>query len=220
MGFLLFSGELARLFRSHRRQARKHRRDQQGKYKYVIHPPRGQQSRRGEPVTDTRQAYRGGTQNGSGNTHSTQRNDPRMPGPVKAGAAAAGAAPSSRTTGGSAMPTGTSTGPIANAAEEVRGALKQGAPEDLAGMRDLFGGIAELVASVAEVISQAAEMADSQLPVEKQLTDGVREMVPVLNGVADQARELLPQFERLHEAEIKRIEEPRPGEEAFDVSKQ
>jgi hypothetical protein len=107
--------------------------------------------------------------------------------------------------------------PIQDAAEAVTAGFAGFHPENAAQLRGMFDDMPGFYEELASGVARLAEKFDSELPVDRRVAEGVREMVSALAGLADQAHELNGLFKQAHEPELRRLDEPRPQEELWDV---
>lgn len=78
----------------------------------------------------------------------------------------------------------------------------------------------QLFEHLGQAIQTMASTLGEQFPVEPALPEKLREVGASVAGMADEAREAHGVHRNVHEAEINRIENPRPGEEMWDVTNQ
>jgi hypothetical protein len=109
------------------------------------------------------------------------------------------------------------TSPLTNATEEVRNGFSGFKPESAADMIDFFKEFPDFWEALADSLSGLAGRMQDEMPLHPGLAEQIREMTGAVAGLRDTAAELNGQFRNVHEKEIRRIEEPRPGEEAWDV---
>ena len=78
-------------------------------------------------------------------------------------------------------------------------------------------GLPSMFEALGAALSSLSESLASERPLDPAVTDTINEMGSVTGSYADVARELGPLYDSAHEKEIERIENPRPGEEMWDV---
>jgi len=110
--------------------------------------------------------------------------------------------------------------PIAPATEAVEEGFNGFDPENVTDMREFFADMPEFFSTLATSVNTLADKFGDDLPLDPALADHVREMVGVIAGLADHSTELGSMFEKVHEPELSRVDDPRPGEEKFDVQNQ
>jgi hypothetical protein len=86
--------------------------------------------------------------------------------------------------------------------------------------REYFQHLPELFNETGAALSAQADRLESDHPYAGPTTEALRELAAVVAGLADHATEMHQTFETDFENELRRIDEPRPGEEEFDVSRQ
>jgi hypothetical protein len=69
------------------------------------------------------------------------------------------------------------------------------------------------------VITMASTLGE-QFPVDPSLPEKLREIGASVSGMAEEAREAHGVHRNVHEAEMNRIENPRPNEQMWDVTNQ
>lgn len=109
------------------------------------------------------------------------------------------------------------TSPIAAVSEEVATSLSNFRPENVTDLRDGFRDLPDLFRVIRQGLSGMTERFADETPVHADVIEHMREMFTALDGLADHADSLGPLFEERHREELKRIDEPRPGEEILDV---
>lgn len=90
-------------------------------------------------------------------------------------------------------------------------------PENAADLRQMFDDIPEMFASLASGVSALAAKFGEELPVDPAIAEGVGELSTGLAALHDQGDRLKSVFEQAHEAELARIDSPRPNEELWDT---
>jgi hypothetical protein len=107
------------------------------------------------------------------------------------------------------------TTPIQSATEAMREVLGGYDPQNLMSALQVFPDLAEHYDGMAENLTALAARLDES-PVHETLRESLREQAGVFGGLADQAREAHAQAQSLHEDDIRRINEPRTGENMAD----
>jgi hypothetical protein len=93
-------------------------------------------------------------------------------------------------------------------------------PEHAGEQREYFTHLPELFGEMGAALSAQADRLESDHPYAGRTTDALRELAAVVAGLADHATEMHSTFETEFEPELARIDNPRPGEAEFDVSRQ
>lgn len=103
---------------------------------------------------------------------------------------------------------------IYETAQEVFAAWHPDSPEEFdAGIADLR----EIYEEMGTAITGLAGRLGSDFPVEPGTREAVAELGASTTGLADAAHEVYTAHRTDHEKEMQRAEEPRPGEEMWDV---
>jgi hypothetical protein len=85
---------------------------------------------------------------------------------------------------------------------------------------DLFlASLPRLFEAVSGSIGHVASRLGSDFPVDPAVTERLREIASTVAGMSDFAGEAHSIHRAAHARELERIEEPRPGEEFWDVAK-
>lgn len=106
--------------------------------------------------------------------------------------------------------------PISQAAEEIQGAIAGWQPENIEDLRGMMTDVGALVRALSGGVETIAAKCRDELPVHNSITEHIEQIIPALNGIADHADELPGLFEKLHEHDVERVDNPRPGEEIMD----
>jgi hypothetical protein len=107
--------------------------------------------------------------------------------------------------------------PLTNASEAIResfGSFKPEKPEDFEGF---FKGLPEFFGDQASSLGTLSQRADDEMPLDKAVVEEMRELVATMNGLRDKADQLNSHFRVAHQEELKRANEPRTGEKAWNV---
>lgn len=110
--------------------------------------------------------------------------------------------------------------PIADLADEVQSGFSGFKPESIPDLEGMFDDFPEFWDQLGEGIRVLAGRFDDELPVDPKVAEAIREMGATIVGLADHCREMKTLFEAAHEAELKRLREPRVNEKMWDVSNQ
>lgn len=112
--------------------------------------------------------------------------------------------------------TGTTT-PIQSAAEAIKEVIGSYDPENLMSCGQIFPDLGEFMEALSESLDSLAGRLEES-PLDQSLVESLREMSATVAGLADTAREGEATFGRVHEDDIKRINEPRTNEQMADFS--
>lgn len=104
------------------------------------------------------------------------------------------------------------------AAAEMLGAAMVYNPEGMMQVGVDFGKMPEAIDSCAEAMKRMAQRANDEDPIHPAIIDQMNSVYSAVKQAADLARELGPMFRQHHKTDIERIERPRRGERAWDVS--
>lgn len=108
--------------------------------------------------------------------------------------------------------------PLTNAGEAVQQDLGNYHPEHIIELRPFFSTeLPEFFGTLAGSIGAMADRFREELPLHQQIPEHIQEMAGVLAGLRDKAQELSALFENLHKDDLNRLDEPRPGEQMWDV---
>jgi hypothetical protein len=110
--------------------------------------------------------------------------------------------------------------PIRALAEEVQAGFAGFNPENITDLRGMFTDFPDFWDQLAEGIRGLATRFDEELPVDPKVAEAIREMGATIVGLGEHSREMGSLFEAAHEAELRRLDAPRPNEDMWDVSKQ
>lgn len=110
--------------------------------------------------------------------------------------------------------------PLAPVTEDVKTGFDKFQPETAQDMIQFFGEFPEFFEALASSLGGLAGRMESEMPLDPGLAETMREFAGTIAGLRDQASEMNRQFRQVHAKEIERIEEPRPGEQAWDVGAQ
>ncbi len=108
--------------------------------------------------------------------------------------------------------------PVEAAAEAVQQHIGGFTPESAAELDTFLHDLPTLFERTAEALAQVADRFGSDLPVDPSVHEHLRELAAVSAGNAEFAEEAWSLHRTAHDRELERIENPRPGEELWDVS--
>jgi hypothetical protein len=107
---------------------------------------------------------------------------------------------------------------VSNLVEAINDAFAKFDPEnvvpDFEGFLEHFP---EVFEAVREGWKKAAAKVEDGLPINPAIPEAMRDMIPVIDGQADAAREVHATFRRLHEKELDQHYNPRANEAAWNV---
>jgi hypothetical protein len=83
-------------------------------------------------------------------------------------------------------------------------------------VEDFLGNLDQVPDALSDAIKKIADRLDNELPVNKDVSEALREMIPVLGTLAERAREANAIFRQRHEQELEQHHNPRPGESAWN----
>ena len=94
-------------------------------------------------------------------------------------------------------------------------------PESHTEAEEFFqNGLPSVFEALGEALARLSQTLPGEKPLDNSLTETLGEMGSTIGGFADVAREMHPLYRSAHETEINRLENPRPGEEMWDVRNQ
>lgn len=108
--------------------------------------------------------------------------------------------------------------PVAAAAEEVENAIGSYHPENITELREFFADLPDFFERQISAFQAFADHLEQEQPLEPAVAEHYREMLANLAGIRDHVQEGISVFESAHERELQRLEEPRPNEQAWDVT--
>ncbi|MGW5098117.1 hypothetical protein ACWEQ1_28315 [Streptomyces nodosus] len=94
-------------------------------------------------------------------------------------------------------------------AAEMLGAASVYNPDGMMQVGQDFCGLAEAYENIAEAMRRMAVLADEEFPLNRAITDQLKDMHAILKQVAAKGRELQPAFRNLHKDDVTRIANPR-----------
>jgi hypothetical protein len=104
------------------------------------------------------------------------------------------------------------------AAHEMARAASAYQPTGMLQVGQDFVGLEEALRVHAEALKTTVENADGHWPLHPNIVELMRQIHSLQLKAAELAAELKPAFEQLHDVDIARLENPRPGEPMWDVS--
>lgn len=104
------------------------------------------------------------------------------------------------------------------AAAEMLGAATVYAPEGMMEVGRDFVHMGTAFRQIAQAMGIMAKRANDEDPLHPAILDQMHQMHNLLTQVAEMADEMAPAFRSYHAVDIKRISEPRRGEQKWDVS--
>lgn len=108
---------------------------------------------------------------------------------------------------------------IIEASREMVGAAMMYNPEGMMQIGNDIASIPEIIRNLANAIQgMTRQVQDGETPMHPAIVDKVKGVHADLIRVAASAEDLKPAFENLHQVDISRIRNPRPGEEQWDLS--
>ncbi|MFH9500583.1 hypothetical protein ACH4L9_34795 [Streptomyces globisporus] len=101
--------------------------------------------------------------------------------------------------------------------EAVREAYAAYEPPMMLAVAAEYWGLTEGIASVGEAVRQLAVNTADKYPADKRMADQVAQVYALLHRAAEAAQEVGPLFAKVHEHDLRRLEEPRPGEHMWNI---
>ncbi|MFI0873044.1 hypothetical protein ACH4TM_01315 [Streptomyces parvus] len=101
--------------------------------------------------------------------------------------------------------------------EAVREAYAAYDPPMMLAVAAEYWGLPEGVTSVAEAVRQLAVNTADKYPADQRMADQVAAVYALLHQAAQKAAEVGPLFAKVHENDLRRYEEPRPGEHMWNI---
>jgi phosphoglycolate phosphatase-like HAD superfamily hydrolase len=115
------------------------------------------------------------------------------------------------------MPNVTSA-PVEAVVEAIGTSLGSFAPESVVpDVEGLLENHHKIYEALTENLKKLAARLDDELPVHSDVAEGLREMIPALNTLGDQANEVYSTFKSRHEQELRQHYEPRANEKAWNT---
>jgi hypothetical protein len=107
---------------------------------------------------------------------------------------------------------------IEAAAEAVEQHIGSWEPENALDLDLFLSSLPRLFESVSGSIGHVASRLGDEFPVDAAVTERLREIAATVRGMSDFAGEAHAIHRIVHAKELERIEEPRPGEQMWDVA--
>ncbi|MFJ5679523.1 hypothetical protein [Streptomyces sp. NPDC093097] len=101
--------------------------------------------------------------------------------------------------------------------EAVRDAYAGYEPPMMLAVAAEYWGLPEGLTSTGEAIRQLAVNTADKYPADKRMADQVAQVYSLLHQAAQKAAEVGPIFAKAHEHDLRRYEEPRPGEHMWNI---
>ncbi|MFJ1831926.1 hypothetical protein ACIOG9_46470, partial [Streptomyces sp. NPDC088178] len=101
--------------------------------------------------------------------------------------------------------------------EAVRDAYATYDPPMMLAVAAEYWGLPEGVASAAEAVRQLAVNTADKYPADAAMADLVAQVYALLHQAVQKAQEIGPLFAKVHEHDLRRYEEPRPGEHMWNI---
>lgn len=114
-----------------------------------------------------------------------------------------------------AAPTASALSPVVDAVQQNIGGFE---PENALDTQAFLAGLQELYTEVGTALINVADRLASEHPVDAAVIDHIREMGGHTMVLANWGAQTHGLFRAAHEAELRRLEEPRPREEDWDVA--
>ena len=109
--------------------------------------------------------------------------------------------------------------PLTMAAGEFQVAAGRYTPQDMHEARDAIREIPDIPRYLAQGLQTFTKRMQDEYPIHPAVVEQLGEMYVALGRMATMAEQIPATFERVHEAEIRRRETPRRGEEKWDVGR-
>lgn len=101
--------------------------------------------------------------------------------------------------------------------EAVREAYAAYDPPMMLAVAAEYWGVPEGLTSAAEAVRQLAVNTADKYPADAKMADLVAQVYALLHQAAQKAAEVGPLFAKVHENDLRRFEEPRPGEHMWNI---
>lgn len=93
-------------------------------------------------------------------------------------------------------------------------------PESMTDLNSFLEQLPQFFEDQGQALSRLAESLSNDHPVHQAPTDVLRDLATAVHGMGEFAAEAFGAWRQVHAEELERLENPRPGEEEWDVSKQ
>ncbi|MCW2929881.1 MAG: hypothetical protein JWM19_843 [Actinomycetia bacterium] len=107
--------------------------------------------------------------------------------------------------------------PIAPITEQMKDGFEGYKPESPGDMIDFFKEFPEFFEGAAEALTNLSSRMRDEMPLHPGLADKMSELAATMAGMRDEATDMHRQFTEVHAPDIRRAEEPRQNERAWDV---
>jgi hypothetical protein len=108
--------------------------------------------------------------------------------------------------------------PVTAVTEAVNDAFGKFDPERIVpDVENFFASLDQVPEALADALKKLAGRFEDERPIHPDVTEQLREMIPMLNALAERAREVNATFRSRHEQELKQHHEGRPREDAWNV---
>ncbi|MEU1814969.1 hypothetical protein ABZ543_07205 [Streptomyces roseifaciens] len=104
--------------------------------------------------------------------------------------------------------------------EAMREAYSHYAPPMMLAVAAEYWGLQEGITSVGEAVRQLAVNTADKYPADAKMADLVTQVYALLHQAAEAAAEIGPLFAKVHADDLRRHEEPRPGEHMWNILEQ
>lgn len=109
--------------------------------------------------------------------------------------------------------------PLLHVAQEFAAAAARAEPEDMITYRGWLAQLPEVFSQLGEALRVMTEKANSEYPLEPPFIEAMASLCLVQKALEPMAEDLRAVFEILHQQEITRQEQPRPGEHMWNTRK-
>jgi hypothetical protein len=108
--------------------------------------------------------------------------------------------------------------PITAVTEAVSDAFGNFQPEKIVpDVENFLANLDQVPEAFAAALKKLAGRFEDELPIHPDVTEALREMIPMFNTLAERAREVNATFRSRHEQELNQHHEGRPREDAWNV---
>jgi hypothetical protein len=101
--------------------------------------------------------------------------------------------------------------------EAVDQHIGQWDPDEAADIEEFFAGLPDFWRNQGQTFMQLADRMGSELPIAASVRDLVSEVGAACTTIGEHAEETYSAHRTEHETELERVENPRPGEEKWNV---
>ncbi len=101
--------------------------------------------------------------------------------------------------------------------EEMSGAYSRYEPPMMLAVAAEYWGLPEGIAACGEAVRQLAVNTSEKYPADAKMADLVAQVYTLIHKAAEAAAEVGPLFARVHADDLRRHEEPRPGEHMWNI---